>query len=174
MKDDHCMDSSGCSWQRNKFCPRFSDHFSSSRFLHSNSILLILRDTFFLLKAPLTLNQERKALLSQLETEHHVANLVVRVTSDSIQRGDVGLPRTLLTPPHRALQKNTGGYLWLRPKQIFESKTLWSSQDTENNGHCTHTLIYLLFFWFFWKLPALCLSSFCHHFPLFSYYIHFR
>lgn len=41
MKDDHCMGFSGSSWQRNRFCPGFSDHFSSSRFLHSNS-------TFFL------------------------------------------------------------------------------------------------------------------------------
>lgn len=110
MKDDHCMDSSGRSWQRNKFCPGFSDHFSSSRFLHSNSILLILRDTFFLLKAPLTLNQERKALLSQLETEHHVANLVVRVTSDSIQEGRCGLAKDSIDP---SSQGPTKEHRWL-------------------------------------------------------------
>lgn len=38
MKDDHCMGSAGGAWQRNRFCPGFYDHFSSSRFLHSNSI----------------------------------------------------------------------------------------------------------------------------------------
>ena len=38
VKDDHCMGSAGGAWQRNRFCPGFYDHFSSSRFLHSNSI----------------------------------------------------------------------------------------------------------------------------------------
>lgn len=65
-------------------------------------------------------------------------------------------------------------FMAVKPKQLSEMKTPWSSQDTENNGHYTCALIHLLFFWFVWKPLILSLSSPYCHFHFFSFHSQFK